>query len=341
VKKSLKSVSTFIGIFIIAILFRILFIEIYSIPSVSMQETLLPGDKVLVNKLAYGPKLPSSPYEIPWINLIWYLTAKVSDNPDSIYWNYHRLQGISKINHGDVMVFIHPLQGGQDNFFIKRCVALPGDTFTIEDGRVKINGQFAEEPLQLKRVYKIFTSDILKFSELTDSMNISSFHSYKLKGEDYLEMLITESQKCQILISGVDSIRIKVSPQDSAHLVYPKNNEIAWTRDNYGPLIIPFKGMIIELTHKNFMIYERTINRLEDINLEEKEGICFIDGNPATQYIFKHNYYFMLGDNRNNSNDSRYWGFVPEENIEGKASLVLFNFRNGKFQWNRLSKKIE
>ena len=324
--KSIKTISIFISVLFIAVLFRVFFIEIYSIPSGSMEDTLFPGDKVLMNKLVYGPKLPSSPYEIPWINLIWYLTAKASDNPDSVYWNYNRLKGISKINRGDVMVFIHQLWGGRNNFFIKRCVAIPGDTFSIEDGRVKINSKFAREPLQVKRIYKVWPGDISKFSGLTDSMGINSFGRYnKPRREDYFELLLTEFQKNQFLMSGIDSIRTKISRQDSTHWVYPKSSEFAWTIDNYGPLVIPFKGMTIELTHENFLIYQRTINRLEHANLEEKDGICFLDGKPATQYVFKHNYYFMLGDNRNNSNDSRYWGFVPEENIEGKESLGLIN----------------
>jgi signal peptidase I len=305
-----------------------------------MEDTLMLGDNVLINKMIYGPKLPSTPYSIPWVNLFWYL--RTSNDQDSVYWGYHRLQGRTKINHGNVIVFIHPLWVGRNNYFIKRCIAIPGDTFQIEDGKTKVNAHFVNESLKLRRPYLIWTKNISQFSKQIDSLKINSFSIYNNPyKEGYFELLLSESQKNQILKLEVDSIRIKISPRDSTNWVYPKNINYAWTIDNYGPVIIPFKGMIIELTHNNFMIYERTIRRLEDVNLEEKEGICFIDGNPATQYIFKHNYYFMLGDNRNNSDDSRYWGFVSEENIEGKASLVLFNNSYGKFLWNRLFKKIE
>lgn len=112
----IKTILSYFCIFVCTILFRIFFIELYSIPSGSMENTLVSGDKVLVNKLAYGPKLPASPYNIPWINLIWYLTAKANTNPDSTYWNYHRLRDFYKINYRDVMVFIHPLWGGRHNF---------------------------------------------------------------------------------------------------------------------------------------------------------------------------------------------------------------------------------
>ncbi len=263
--KWLKATSIFVGVIILAILFRVFFIEIYSIPSGSMEDTLLPGDKVLVNKLVYGPKLPASPYEIPWVNLVWFLRADASANPDSVYWEYQRLRGFSNIARGDVMVFSHPIWGGRNNFFIKRCMGLPGDT---------------------------------------------------------------------------DSSNIKTSPPDSTRWVYPKSGAFAWTIDNYGPLVIPYQGMAIQLDHGNYLLYGRTVNRLEQVKLEEKNGHYYLNGAAANHYIFQHNYYFMLGDNRNNSNDSRYWGFVPEENIVGKAGLILFSNNWDGFKWGRLLKPI-
>ena len=114
----LKSIITVVLIFFVAIIFRLFGFEIYSIPSGSMEDSLLSGDKVLVNKLVYGPKLPVSPYDIPWVNLIWYLQAGASANPDSIYWNYRRLPGFSSVNQGDIMVFARPLKGNRNNYFM-------------------------------------------------------------------------------------------------------------------------------------------------------------------------------------------------------------------------------
>jgi len=125
---------------------------------------------VLVNKLVYGPKLPVSPYDIPWVNLGWYLQAGASANPDSVYWDYRRLPGFSAIKRGDVMVFSHPLWGGRNNFFIKRCMALPGDTLEITDGRVKINGQSLPEPACTKKVYEFWPDTSRQFSPLADSL---------------------------------------------------------------------------------------------------------------------------------------------------------------------------
>jgi len=342
-RKWLKTILTFSGVFIFAILFRVFFIEIFSIPSGSMEDTLLPGDKVLVNKLVYGPKLPASPYDIPWINLVWFLQAGAAANPDSIYWDYRRLPGFSGIKRGDVMVFSHPLWGGRDNFFIKRCMALPGDTLAIEGGRVKVNGQFLREPALSKKVYEIWPESTRQFSRLADSLGLQSFgYPVRSRERDSIKMLLTETQKNRLLKSGgIDSLKIKTSPPDSSRWVYPKTRNFAWTIDDYGPLVIPFQGMAIKLNLQNFLLYGRTINRLEKIKLEENDGLYYLGEEPATRYVFRQNYYFMLGDNRTNSNDSRYWGFVPEENIVGKACLVLFNYRCGEFKRERVLKRIE
>jgi len=341
-RKLLKNFLFITVIFITAILFRLFCIEIYSIPSGSMENTLLPGDKVLVNKLAYGPKLPMSPYDIPWVNLVWFLQAGASANPDSVYWDYRRLPGFSAIKRSDVMVFSHPLWGGRNNFFIKRCMALPGDALAIEGGKVTINGQLLPEQDCIKMVYEVWPDTSRQFSPLADSLGIQLFgHFARSRESGSLEILLTEAQKNRLLESGgIDSLRIKTSPPDSTHWVHPENRDFAWTIDDYGPLVIPFQGMTIELNHRNFLLYARTINRLEKVKLEKKEGLYYIDGEPAKQYVFRQNYYFMLGDNRHNSNDSRYWGVVPEENITGKATLVLFNYHHRKFNRQRILKKL-
>ena len=342
-RKWVKTIFTFTCIFVIAILFRVFVIEIYSIPSGSMEDTLHPGDKVLVNKLVYGPKLPSSPYDIPWVNLIWYLQANASANIDSVYWQHRRLKGFSTIKRADVMVFSHPLWGGRNNFFIKRCVALPGDTLAIESGRVKINGRFLPEPALSKMVYEIWPGALGQFFRLADSLGLQSFgRPARSREKGPVEMLLTENQETQLLkLDGIDSLKIKTFPSDSSRWVYPKNRNFSWTIDDYGPLVIPYNGMKIKLTHRNFLLYRRTINRLEEVKIEEIDGQYYLDGEPVTRYVFRHNYYFMLGDNRPNSNDSRYWGFVPEKNIVGKAGLVLFNYRYGKIKWDRTLSQIE
>ena len=284
-----RTIGTFTGIFIFAILFRLFFIEIYSIPSGSMEDTLLPGDKVLVNKLVYGPKLPASPYDIPWINLIWFLQAGAAANPDSVYWNYRRLPGFSAIKRGEVMVFPHPLWGGRNNFFIKRCMALPGDTLIIEGGRVKVNGQFMPEPTHAKKVYKAWTSTPQQFARIVDSLELNTISRYKkTQVGNSVDLLMTVSLKNILLKSGyLDSIKVKTCSPDSSRWVFPKTRDFAWTIDNYGPLIIPYQSMTIKLNRRNFLLYGRTINHLEKIKLEEKSEQYYLDGNPATRYVFR------------------------------------------------------
>ena len=280
----LKTVFSILVIFIAAISIRLFFIELYSIPSGSMEDTLLPGDKVLVNKLVYGPKLPASPNDIPWVNLVWYFMDGQHTNPDSVYWKYHRLKGFSEIKHGDVMVFSHPLWGGRNNYFVKRCIALPGDTLHIINGRIKINAGFLDEQPTIKTVPVVY---------------------------------------------------------DSTHTVYPYHPNIRWSVDDYGPLVVPYKGMQISLTKEALQLYYNVIKDHEPVNADWKNEVFRNNEKTAELYIFQNNYYFMLGDNRHNSNDSRYWGFLPEEDINGKATVVLFNFLNGKFMTNRFFKRIK
>jgi len=307
-----------------------------------MEDTIIPGDKVLVNKLAYGPKLPASPYDIPWINLVWYLQAKADADPDSVYWRNKRLNGFVDIKRNDVMVFIHPLSRGRNDFFIKRCIALPCDTILIKANRVNINGQFLPEPDLVKQLYHVFYSNPQPFYRLIDSLEIYTIENhFGGRRNQSVELPLTLKLKEELQdLDFVDSIRIKVCRDRLFPWFVPKDNSIGWPIDQFGPLIIPFKGMTIKLNHRNFLLYEKTINSLEKGKLAESNGVYSVNGNRIDEYTFQHNYYFMMGDNRNASNDSRHWGFVPEENIVGKAALVLFSNEWDGFKWKRLFKSI-
>jgi signal peptidase I len=282
-----------IVVFIASIMVRIFITEIYVISSGSMENILLPGDKIMVNKLCYGPRMPYSPYDIPWFNLFWYLQAHSASNTDSILWHYTRLKGISKVRKGDVVVFNHPQRGIRD-ILIKRCLAAPADTMEIRNGQIWINKRLLPDPGSIKNEYTlVFEND--------------------------------------------------VAQNDSAQRIwaFPKDEQLVWTLDNFGPIVIPVQGMKINLTHANFLIYQSTINQLEKVKIEEKNRIFFLNGKASTTFTFKRNYYFMMGDNRHSSIDSRYWGFVPEENIIGKASLVLFSNGSNGFQWKRILRIIQ
>lgn len=337
-----SSLASIVGIFILAISMRVFLIEIFSIPSGSMENTLLVGDKIMVSKLNYGPAMPKSPYEIPWLNLIWYLSADKKTKLDSAYWGYNRLSGFSSVKHGDVIVFIHPLWGKRDNYFIKRCVGIPGDTLQIIDGIVFANRQAIAVSDNAKQPHEMKVTNRTEFRKMVDSLEFEIWGNNSGINNESISLNLTSLQQNQLSEKKcVDSVSINLVGNDSAQWVDPKNRKIAWTIDNFGPVVIPRKGMTINLTPISFLIYQQTIIRLEKMKLEDKSGVFYLNGQPVSTYTFRQNYYFMMGDNRHNSNDSRYWGLIPEENIVGKAVIILFSNEQDGFRWNRILKLLK
>ena len=253
----------FIGVILFAVWMRVFVFEIFVVPSSSMENTIVPGDKLIVSKLAYGPGLPRSPFEIPWINLFFYLAPQTRRLSGSPWWDYHRLSGYSQYKNGDIMIFKHPVTG---DIFIKRCIALPGDTLQIRTGKIFINSKTFEEKTTAK------------------TMSLVSL----------------------------------------------------------GPNVLPQKGATITLDSISFRLYKSMINKIEkNRKLTSKEGKYFLGEKEITRYSFYDDYFFMMGDNRNDSNDSRFWGPVPEENIVGKAAFVLFSNDHQGFNWSRLFKPLK
>ncbi|HYQ55886.1 MAG TPA: signal peptidase I, partial [Draconibacterium sp.] len=334
--------GTLLLVFVFAIVFRVLFVEIYSIPSGSMEDTLIPGDKIIVNKLIYGPELPRSPFEIPWINLFFYLNKNTRGKKDSLTWDYKRLNGFSSPERNDVMVFRHPVFGGRGFFVVKRCVAQPGDTINIQRSVLTINQEKFPEAKTLRKTYQVWSENLTELYEKIDSLSIgTNLHSIRQLSQTTLNLFLNNYQFEQLHALGtIDSFSVTTVPNDSSHWVYPVNKEFSWTIDDYGPLIVPKKGMTIQLNHRTFLMYQQTIKLLERNELAEIEGQFFINGEIANDYTFQHDYYFFMGDNRGFSNDSRYWGFVPEENIVGKSSLILFSNNYDGFNWKRIFKPI-
>lgn len=339
--QKIKSPFLIMSMLIIAISFRILLFEIFAIPSDSMQETLVPGDKIFVSKLIYGPDLPRSPFEIPWFNLVLLFDQEKKSKKDYVRWKYKRLKGLKKIKQGDVIVFRHPIWGDRNNYYIKRCIALPGDTFRINSGIVYINNKHYYEPDLVRKNYTPWIPDSAHLNH-TATVRKNIVNRFTTR-DDYNVLSLTTLEKKELSISKqpMDSLVTADWPADSTQWVYPISKEFKWTINNYGPLVLPFKGMIIKLDEHSYRVYERTINILENQKLEKRNGEFFLNDKAITSYTFTHNYYFMLGDNRNNSCDSRHWGFVPEENIVGKAALILFSNDYYGFKWQRVLKRIK
>ena len=340
---ALWAVFSITGIFLLSIAFRLFMFELFSIPSGSMENTLYTGDKIIVSKLQYGPRLPRSGFEIPWLNLFWFLNTGARADMGKATWGYRRLGGYSRVGRGDVLVFNYP--GKMFEFFIKRCVALPGDTLQITGGRLFIGGHPQTLPNTAKTSYKAYYRGIYKLRLQLDSLKKTNGRGpgqldcrffdnprpwqgrgHKGKGDSkYFVCNISKRQKKLVeSLPAVDSVRLYISKTDSLSGIFPGNNRFNWSIDDFGLLAVPKKGAEIKLDGSSHALYAGIINKFENTRILNTDSGFYIGNKQVGTYRFKQNYYFMMGDNRHRSRDSRYWGFVPESHIVGKAVLVLF-----------------
>jgi signal peptidase I len=361
---------------IAATLIRTFIFEAYTIPTPSMEKTLLVNDFLFVSKISYGPRIPMTPLAVPFTHHTLPFTKYSKAYSEAVEWKYRRLPGFSDVQRYDVVVFNFP-EGdtvaleqqeqsyyqlvryyGRDNVweqnhvtsrpvdkrenYIKRCMAIAGDTLSIKQGVVFINGQQAPIPAESERRYWVRTTgDPLNPTRL-DELDIdpsplgvfdSSTFRYDLTPGSAALLktwpVVTEL-KPYVKSATQD---VGVFPHDTAHY--------KWTEHNFGPLYIPKKGATVKLDSTTIAFYDRIISVYEDNKLENKNGQFYINGKPADSYTFKMNYYWMMGDNRDNSLDSRFWGFVPEDHIVGKAWLIWMSYGKGSIRWSRLFKTIK
>jgi signal peptidase I len=341
--KRFNLILKLIIVFIFCIIIRVFFFEIYYIPSGSMENTLLKGDFVVVNKLSYGPILPQTIYEIPWLNIVaFYINNKnVSENNIEDI-KYIRLKGFSSFKRCDVVVFALPSDQNSD-FYIKRIVGLPGDTVKIIDENVYANDKLIPEPQEKKLIFKVwFNSKKRKeFLLYLDLKDITYSQDWYLRYKGYIEISLTRKQKISLehlpFIDSVKSIR-----QESSIEINQESMNYS-----YGPIIIPTKGLTIKVNEENYKIYDYCINYLEKNQLTNINNKNYERKNiEINGYVFKERYYFVIGDNFYSSTDSRTWGFLPEKKIVGKAALVLFSLNPDVpwyscFRFERMFKKIK
>lgn len=340
---------------VVATFVRWIWLEPYTIPTGSMEKTLLVGDFLFVNKMSYGTRTPLTPLQIPLTHQkVW--GTNMRSFSDAIRLPYFRLPGFAKIKNNDIVVFNYPKEDYPIDLktnYIKRCVGIPGDTISVQNKQLFINGKAAVNPSALQHKYKCYTNTLLK-DGIRKKYNI---HLYDLHGND---MLVSNGKKLYLIDltkEGVEKLRatkifdsivdFKLEELEQ-QMVYPMSRKTEhWTADDYGKLWVPKAGVTIKLDSNMVDLYVETIFKYEGNKSVETAGDKLqIDGELVSEYTFKQDYYFMMGDNRHSSADSRFWGFVPEDHIVGKAWMVWLSLDSElsfpeRIRWNRSFKMIK
>ena len=384
----------------------------YQIPSSSLEKTLMTGDFLWVNKMAYGPRVPMTPVHFPLVQNTLPLVNSKSylDNPQ---WKYHRLKGYDAVKLGDIVVFNFPggdsvalkqqnpdiyamsrmigeqmiaqraaanpggsaverdaavralgmnyIMANPDVFgeviwrpvdrrenYVKRCVGLPGQTFEIRAGEIYNDGVMMPAP---EFVQYCYTFNHAGWGRLTPEQRDAFWDRYEVSVADRVADPSHSAQGVPLTAGQVERLkadgsvsnirRVSFSPYDNFLFPLATSMELGWTLDDYGPVTIPAKGMTVKLDEQGWATYGHAIAHYEPHTAEWRDGRAYIDGKPADEYTFEMDYYFMMGDNRHKSLDSRFWGFVPEDHIVGRPERVLISFDPdksllGKIRWNRV-----
>lgn len=357
------------------------FLRAFVIPSASMEGTLLAGDHVFVSNYTYGPRMPQTPLTIPFTHNVIFGKESYSTLVKS---KYKRLKGLRGVKRGDIVVFNFPngdtvltkdpaadyyalcRQFGKEytvsrlgpikvrpadktDHYVKRCVALPGDTLSIVDGQVFIDSDTQESWDGVQQSYTVITAGKEINSKLLSKLGIEGDAHFdrNLPGYRGLDLRVKDVRALEGNPAVVNVIpEVDVYPPDapdSYKTIFPFVRNFEWTRDNFGPLWIPAAGTTVRLNADNLPLYERIIRDYEHHELKVDDGSIVIDGQIAENYTFLQDYYFMMGDNRHNSLDSRYWGFVPEDHIVGTPMFVWLSTDPTKsfpanIRWDRFFK---
>lgn len=358
--KTADTISSLLFAVVVATIVHTYLIQPYTIPTSSLEKSLLVGDFLFVSKMNYGARIPMTTIALPMVHDSIPLTKSKS----YLIWPqlpYMRLPGIQNIDRTDIVVFNWPVDTVYKFFdtskrraykpvdkksnYVKRCVGIPGDNLSIKDGMVYIDGKLLQLPERAKPQfsYKVAVDGktAIDFEYLFKDLDITDpagFMDQTNRDTIFLSALTAAGAERLKNTPGITAVIRQIS-RDTDNGVFPHINK--WNRDNYGPLYIPEKGKTVTLTTETVPFYKAIITDYENNDLKINGSEIRINGKIATTYTFKQNYYWMMGDNRHNSEDSRYWGFVPENHIVGKPIFIWLSIDpNGKglnkIRWNRV-----
>ena len=366
-----------------ATIIRTFVFEAYTIPTPSMEKTLLVNDFLFVSKSTYGPRIPNTPIAMPFVHHT-IPGANVKSYVEWIHIPYTRWFA-SPVKRNDAVVFNFPVNdtliNDEVNFgsrvtyyeevrrtsrekvwqdygdliitrpvdkrenFIKRCVAIAGDIIQIVNGKLYVNNKPEDYFPQSERNYLLQIPegvylDEEKLSDLGINVRVSQGDLTQINNTLYQVNITNEEKKNLKLPPGYILTDYIFDHRNDLFPYYADSTGKNWSADNFGPLWIPKKNASIQLTADNLIRYQRCIEVYEGNKFENRGGKYFINGVETSSYKFKMDYYWLMGDNRHNSLDSRYWGFVPEDHVVGKASLIWFSWEKGP-RWKRLFRSIK
>ena len=329
---------------------RGLFVEAFAIPTGSMENSMLIGDHLFVSKFHYGARTPQTPIQFPLAHQTFWgirlFGKEVPSYSDIIQLPSYRLPGLRKPRRGEPVVFNWPpdykkgFPTDMKTFYVKRCLAIPGDTFEVVNKQVFVNGEALVNPPEMltgyfveadRGVHERYMREI-GITDYTDenpmdtyATNAVSDYTYKGRRGFYMHTTPDKAEKLAQLpfVNKVEEVFYNEG-EDAG--IFPNDDLFSWSRDFFGPLVMPTKGMTIQLTPENVALYGEAIKEYEHNDDVEIRGYeITMEGKKIDTYTFKQGYYFMIGDNRHNSLDSRSWGLVPYDHIVGKPLFIFWS----------------
>lgn len=319
---------------IAAIILRTFFFGAYRIPTPSMENTLLTGDFLIVTKLAYGPRTPMT-LSVPFTDI--YLPGV--DLP------WAQIPGYSDIDRNDIVVFNYPIDVAPISVktnYIKRAVGVPGDRIEIDDKTLFVNGEEAEDFKTLMHNYRVEVRERIRLS----AAKVREAGGRIVQSRDDVH-IINMTEPIAQTMSGwgeITNVEKFVLPEDFDEFSRSRFNfSRGFTNhDQMKEFTIPYEGQEIELTSENWHIYQDVMERYERVPVEKDGDQFTINGVETNQYTIQKDYYFMMGDNRDDSEDSRYWGFVPDDHVIGKAGIIYFSWDSERWlpRFNRILNMI-